>query len=90
MFDRDTLLKDLRTSVIELTFVSTENSKAPMGRFTLRPDKLPSSYLEEEAKERQFHNENPKLISAWNIVKGGWFPFHIDQVRFIQDVTDKY
>lgn len=89
MFIRDTLLKDLRTHVIEISFPKV-NGKETMGRFTLRPDYLPPSYITEEAEERKFHTENPDFVAAWDVNSKNWTSFNIKTVTFIQDVNENY
>jgi hypothetical protein len=90
MFDRDTILKDLRQYVIEVTFTKVNGENRVM-RCTLRPDLLPKTYLEEDfEKETNFHKENPKIISAWDIQKGGWRSFRIESVSYVQNVDESY
>ncbi len=84
-FNRDEILGDLREHVCQI-FVQN----GPAVRCTLKVEDLPQSYvLTEEAKERQFHADNPNIISAWDIVDGGWKQFHIDNVTYIQ-IVDTY
>jgi hypothetical protein len=83
-FNRDDLLTDLREHICEIFVPGTSV------RCTLKPEDLPQSYLlTEEAKERQFHAANPKIISAWDVVNGGWKQFHVDSISYIQ-VVDTY
>jgi hypothetical protein len=89
MYDRDTILKDLRTHVMEVTFSKVNGDNRVM-RCTLRPDLLPPSYVTEETKEKTFHQENPDVISAWDVQKGGWRSFRINSVSYIQDLNDNY
>lgn len=87
MFQRDTLLKEMRQHVIEIT-VSESNGNHLTGRFTLRPDLLPPNY--EKQAEIDFHNNNPKEIIAWNVRGGGWVKIDVDSVRLTQDVSETY
>ena len=65
MFNRNEVLKDLRHNVIEITF------NEGVVRLTLKPDLLPKRYIEEDYKEeKKFHEENKKLISAFNVMNG--------------------
>ena len=34
--------------------------------------------------------ENPEVISAWDIQKGGWRSFRIDSVSYVQNVDEAY
>jgi hypothetical protein len=89
MFDRDTILKDLRSYVIEVHFDKV-NGEARIMRCTLRSDMLPEKYLSEEAQEKEFHQKNTDVIAAWDVAKGGWRSFRIDSVRYLQNVNDNY
>jgi len=90
MFDRDTILKDLRKYVIEVTFTKVNGENRVM-RCTLRPELLPTRYAEEDfEKETNFHKENPEVISAWDIQKGGWRSFRIESVSYVQNVDEAY
>jgi hypothetical protein len=89
-FDRDQLLKDLRDHICEIFYQDHVSGQQKSVRCSLRPDALPQSYmLTEASKEMQFHAENPKLLSAWDIVMGGWKQFHIDTINYIQ-IIDTY
>ena len=87
--DRDVLLKDLRSYVIEVHFDKVNGEHRVM-RCTLRPELLPPSYLNEEGVEKEFHQKNPDVISAWDIQKGGWRSFRIDSVKYVQNVNENY
>jgi hypothetical protein len=89
MFNRDTILKDLRQNVIEVTFTKMNGENRIM-RCSLRPDILPPSYIEEQTKENTFHKENPEVIAAWDVQKMAWRSFRVDSVSYIEDVTEKY
>ena len=84
MFNRNEVLKDLRHNVIEITF------NEGVVRLTLKPDLLPKRYIEEDYKEeKKFHEENKKLISAFNVMNGEYFTFDIVNVRYVQ-IIDGY
>ena len=84
MFNRNEVLKDLRHNVIEITF------NEGVVRLTLKPDLLPKRYIEEDYKEeKKFHEENKKLISAFNVMNGEYFTFDIANVRYVQ-IVDGY
>ena len=89
MFDRDTILKDLREYVIEVHFTKVNGEDRVM-RCTLRPDLLPPTYSKDITEEKKFHAENTNVISAWDVTKGGWRSFRIDSVKFVQDVSHNY
>ena len=88
-FDRDTILRDLRNYVIEVTFVKVDGTTRNM-RCTLDPQHLPEQYVtEDKAKELDFHQKNPDVISCWDVQKGGWRSFRIDSVQYVQ-IIDGY
>lgn len=87
-YDRDTVLSDLRKNVVEVTFTKVDGTTRIM-RCTLDPLLLPPSYInEDEEKEKKFHKENPNVISAWDVQKGGWRSFRIDSVQYLQVIPD--
>lgn len=91
MYQRDTLLKDLRSNVVEVSFTKV-NGEARVMRCTLLPRLLPESYkqsIEEQTEENKFHRENPNVIAAWDVQAGGWRSFRIDSVTYAQ-VIDNY
>lgn len=88
MFDRDTVLNDLRNNVIEVTFTKVNGEERIM-RCTLRPDLLPKTFTEETEQEAKFHKENLNTIAAWDVQKGGWRSFRMDSVSYLQ-IVDAY
>jgi hypothetical protein len=88
-YDRDTVLKDLRSFVVEVTFTKVDGTTRVM-RCTLDPKFLPESYTQDADKERKFHTENPNVISAWDVQKGGWRSFRIDSVEYLQIIDGGY
>jgi hypothetical protein len=89
LYERDTVLNDLRKNVVEVTFIKVDGTTRLM-RCTLDPMHLPKTYIEEEHKEKTFHKENPNVISAWDVQKGGWRSFRIDSVQYMQIIPDGY
>jgi hypothetical protein len=89
MFNRDTLLKDLRQAVIEVVFTKVNGEQRIM-HCSLRPDLLPETYKQDITEEKDFHSKNLDVISAWDVQKGGWRSFRIESVTYVQDVTHKY
>lgn len=90
LYERDTVLNDLRKNVVEVTFTKVDGTTRLM-RCTLDPRLLPESYIkEDEQKEKTFHKENPNVISAWDVQKGGWRSFRIDSVQYMQIIPDGY
>ena len=83
MYTRDVLLNDLRESVIEVIFKKVDGTERTMW-CTLRSDLLPATYINEQDQERNFHKENKDTIAAWDVQKGGWRSFRVDNVLSTQ------
>jgi hypothetical protein len=88
-YDRDSVLKDMRNYIVEVTFTKVDGSTRLM-RCTLDPKYLPKTYLNEQDKEQSFHNENPNVITAWDLHNGGWRSFRIDSVQYLQIIDGDY
>lgn len=91
MYERDRVLNDLRSNVIEVHFVKV-NGESRVMRCTLMPRLLPQSFvksLEEQKEEKNFHNTNPDVIACWDVQAAGWRSFRIDSVTYMQ-VIDSY
>jgi hypothetical protein len=89
MYLRDTLLKDLRTQVLEVHFTKANGENRIM-RCTLQKQMLPESYqrsLEEQTEEKTFHKENPDVIAVWDLGENGWRSFRIDSVFYCEAKT---
>jgi hypothetical protein len=92
MYNRDTILNDLRKNVVEVTFKKVDGSTRVM-RCTLMPEHLPKTYVEnldEQNQEKSFHSENPNVIAAWDVQKGGWRSFRMDSVEYLQVIDTGY
>jgi len=89
MYQRDTLLKDLRSQVLEVHFTKA-NGETRMMRCTLQKHMLPESYqrsLEEQTQEKTFHKENLDVIAVWDLGENGWRSFRIDSVFYCEAKT---
>ena len=88
MYNRETLLTDLKDNVIEVTFTKVNGEQRVM-RCTLSTKHLPPTtdmqHLDEEHKKKQ--NEN--VIACWDVQAQGWRSFRIDSVTYVQ-VIDGY
>jgi hypothetical protein len=89
MYNRDNVLTDLRSHIVEVTFTKVDGTNRVM-RCTLAPQYLPESYKQDEEKERTFHRENENVISAWDVQKGGWRSFRMDSVQYLQIIDVAY
>lgn len=85
MYDRDVLLKDLFSEVLEVTFTKV-NGETRVMRCTLRQDLLPKNtdikHLDEEHKKEQ----NLAVIAAWDLQANGWRSFRVDSVQYVQSM----
>lgn len=91
MYQRDALLKDLRSGVLEVTFNKVSGDLRTM-RCTLKNEYLPESYrtsLDEQNQEQTFHQNNPDVLAVWDVQKGGWRSFRVDLVTYAQ-LMDSY
>ena len=91
MYERDRLLTDLRSTVVEVHFVKA-NGESRVMKCTLMPRLLPESFvksLEEQEGEKNFHRQNPNVIAAWDVENGGWRSFRVDSVTYCQ-ALDSY
>lgn len=91
MYNRDEVLGDLRNHVVEVTFTKVNGDQRVM-RCTLKQELLPKSYVQdinEQTKEKEFHQANENVIAAWDVQKGGWRSFRIDSVEYLQ-IIDGY
>jgi WYL_2, Sm-like SH3 beta-barrel fold len=85
MYKRDDILKDLKQSVIEVTFTKVNGQKRVL-RCSLDPRyvKAPMdmNHLDEEHKKR----ENKDTIVCWDVHNGGWRSFRVDSVEYVQEI----
>jgi hypothetical protein len=86
VIDRDQLINDLRSEVVEVTFNKVSDGSVRVMRCTLRPDLLPANYIEEKEQEKAFHKQNTDVVAAWDVQKGGWRSFRLDTVSYVQMV----
>lgn len=86
MYERDTLLKDLRVNLLEVHFTKT-NGETRVMRCTLQPHMLPEEYrvsADQQKEERTFHSENPDVLAVWDVEANAWRSFRIDSVFYCE------
>jgi hypothetical protein len=91
-YQRDTLLSDLRNSIIEVTFTKVNGERRAM-RCTLMPHYLPESFkanAAEQEQEQEFHKSNPDVLAVWDVQNGGWRSFRVDSVEYVQVLDNNY
>lgn len=82
MYNKDNLIKELRTYVIEFSFKDKTTN-----RLTLRKDFLPQD-LKENVID-QYHLDAPNMIATWNVLRNEWKFFNIEDVIYTQ-IIDGY
>lgn len=91
MVDRKILLQSLKEEVVEIYFLPASGEKNFRG--TLFDKLLPVTYKQnpEEAQQQvKFHEDNPDLIACWDVVKGGWRSFNVNDIQYVQGITESY
>lgn len=89
MYERDAILEELRTSVVEILFDKVNGVERKM-RATLRPDLLPVKDREKNIEEEtSYHKTNTDVLAVWDVQVGGWRSFRIESVKYAQ-VIDSY
>jgi hypothetical protein len=84
MYDRDTLLNELRSNVVEVLFTKVNGEQRNM-ICTLKPNYLPRDYIKEE--DESFHQKNSDTIIVWDVQNNGWRSFKINSVTYAQGVS---
>jgi len=86
-YNRDDIIKDLKQTVSEVTFIKVDGQKRVM-RCSLDPRFLPPvtgaqlAHLDEQHAKK----ENKNVVVAWDVVTGGWRSFRVDSVEYIQEI----
>lgn len=82
--DRDYILQQLRTHVIDVDFIKADGTartlKCTLVTELLPPVETPVIDLTKPAKHKA---ENLDVIAAWDIESKGWRSFRLDSVRSI-------
>lgn len=82
VLNRDNLLKELRSYVIDVFLTNGQSHKC-----TLQHKFLPKKFInEEQQQEIDYHAGNPKMIAAWNVQYSQWICFSIDEISYTQIV----
>jgi hypothetical protein len=87
-YQRDNLLRDLVSNVVEVTFTKV-NGETRIMRCTLDPNHLPSNYNKQHLEEMHQKPENLNTIAAWDIQANGWRSFRVENVEYAQ-IIDSY
>jgi hypothetical protein len=87
LYDRATLMEDLRHSVAEVTFTKVNGERRIM-RCTLDPRYLPKMTTEQTDHLEEQHKrvENQEVIACWDLQANGWRSFRVDSVQYVQQI----
>lgn len=84
MYERDTILDDLKNWVVEFTLKNNVVFRA-----TLKDEHLPENVKTQKHLEENYHIENPNMISCFGIVQKRWVAFDVNDVLYVQ-LIDAY
>jgi hypothetical protein len=84
-YERDALLKDLKQSVIEVTFTKVNGDKRIM-RCTLDQRHIPTPVDVKHLDEQHSRKENKDVIAVWDMHANGWRSFRVDSVQYVQEI----
>ena len=86
MYERDSIVSDLRKNVLEVTFTKVNGEERVM-RCTLDPRYMPPKMESENVQEaNKYNRDNPDVIAVWDIQNNGWRSFRVDSVSYVQHV----
>ena len=85
LYERDDLLRSLRSTVMKITFTKVNGQERIM-RCTLIPTLIEQSGGGEYnlAADKRFHNDNPDIIAVWDMDVKDWRAFRIDSVYYAE------
>ena len=87
VYNRDSLLKDIKQSIIEVTFIKVNGERRIM-RCTLNPRYITAPVDFNHLEEQHQKKENTDIIVCWDVNANGWRSFRIDSVEYVQEVPD--
>jgi hypothetical protein len=87
MYTRENLLKDLKQSVVEVTFIKVNGDRRIM-RCSLDPRFLPPITGQQlsHIDEQHGKEENKDVIAVWDLGVNGWRSFRVDSVQYVQEL----
>lgn len=89
--NRNTLLNDLRTNIIEVYF-NRETGLNPI-RISLAQKFLPLFFKNDPEQVKlmeDYHTNNPTLIAAWNMDTRHWVYLDIISIAYVEAKEDYY
>jgi hypothetical protein len=86
MYERESIVSDLRKNVLEVTFTKVNGEERVM-RCTLDPRYMPPKMESDNVQEaNKYNRDNPDVIAVWDIQNNGWRSFRVDSVSYVQHV----
>jgi len=86
MYERESIVSDLRKNVLEVTFTKVNGEERVM-RCTLDPRYMPPRMESDNVQEaNKYNRDNPDVIAVWDIKNNGWRSFRVDSVSYVQHV----
>lgn len=87
LYDRDTLLKDLKQNVVEVHFLKVDGTNRKM-KCTLIPKWLPQNSNMQYLDEMHNKEENKATLAVWDLEKNAWRSFKIENVQYAQVIEN--
>lgn len=80
--DRASLLADLHTDVVTVTFTKKDGSERVM-RCTLQEEFLPAQDVK-DIKEGKVRNKSEEVVAVWDLEKESWRSFRLDSIKAVK------
>ena len=80
--DRTSLLADLHTNVVTVTFTKKDGSERVM-RCTLQEEFLPAQDVK-DIKEGKVRNKSEEVVAVWDLEKESWRSFRLDSIKAVK------
>jgi hypothetical protein len=80
--DRTSLLADLHTNVVTVTFTKKDGSERVM-RCTLQDEFLPAQDVK-DIKEGKVRNKTEEVVAVWDLEKEAWRSFRLDSITAVK------
>lgn len=80
--DRASLLADLHTNVVTVTFTKKDGSERVM-RCTLQEELLPAQDVK-DIKEGKVRNKTEEVVAVWDLEKEAWRSFRLDSITAVK------
>lgn len=84
LYERDDLLRSLRSTVMKITFTK-DNGQQRVMRCTLIPliiEQAGSSF--NPVADKRFHNTNPDVLAVWDMDVNDWRAFRVSSVFYAE------